>query len=58
MWDGNAKEAFSQQVNQDILQLKAIIKAIETFTGKTGDARQEYDRCESTVEQIIASIRV
>ena len=50
MWDGIAKEAFSQQVTYDILQLKEIVKEIARYTGKTSDARQEYDRCEDAPE--------
>lgn len=58
MWDGIAKQAFSAEVNRDVQQLRELSKAMERFTGKTSEARQEYDRCESAVDQIIASIRV
>ena len=58
MWDGNAKQAFSAAVNSDIAQLKELVKAMHGFTGKTGEAREEYDKCENTVAQIVAAIRV
>lgn len=58
MWDGNAKQAFSTAVRDDINRLKDLVKALQDLTGKTGTAREEYDRCENAVEQIIASIRV
>lgn len=58
MWDGNAKQAFSAAVNDDILRLRELAKAMEKFTGKTSEARQEYDKCESAVSQIVSSIRV
>lgn len=58
MWDGNAKKAFSDAVNDDLRRLRELTKALEKFTGKTGEVRQDYDRCENAVAQIIASIRV
>lgn len=58
MWDGNAKQAFSAAVSSDIAQLKELVKAMETFTGRTSEAREEYDKCENAVAQIVASIRV
>ena len=58
MWDGAAKEAFMAAVRDDLNRLENLIKALETFTDQTAEIRQEYDNCETTVEQIIASIRV
>lgn len=58
MWDGNAKQAFSVAVKDDIDRLKDLVKAMQNLTGKTGTAREEYDRCENSVAQIISSIRV
>ena len=42
----------------DLNRLKELVKAMQNLTIKTGDAREEYDRCESAVAQIIASMRV
>ena len=58
MWDGNAKRSFSAAVNSDIAQLKELVKAMRSFNGKTGEAREEYDKCENAVEQIVAAIRI
>lgn len=58
MWEGTAKQAFSAAVNSDIVQLKELVKTIKDFNGKTGEAREEYDKCENTVAQIVAAIRV
>lgn len=58
MWDGNAKEAFSVAVTSDINQLTELVKVMQNFTGKTSEAREEYDKCENAVAQIVASIRV
>jgi len=58
MWEGNAKQAFSAAVTSDIAQLKELVKVMKDFTGKTSEAREEYDKCENAVAQIVASIRV
>ena len=58
MWDGIAKQAFSAAVDSDVAQLKELVKVIKNFNGKTGEAREEYDKCENSVAQIVASIRV
>lgn len=57
-WEGNAKTAFMEALTDDINRLETLISAIEKFTNKTSDARTEYDRCENSVSQIIASIKV
>lgn len=58
MWDGNAKQAFSAAVNDDIRRLRELSKAIRDFTEKTSEVRREYDMCENEVSQMISSIRV
>jgi len=58
MWEGDAKMAFSNAVNDDLRRLRELSKAIGKFTRETGEACQEYVRCENTVSQIVASIRV
>jgi ABC-type transporter Mla subunit MlaD len=58
MWDGEAKQAFSATVNTDLGQLGELVRALGLFTDKTSESRQEYDRCETTISQIISSIRV
>jgi len=58
MWDGNAKQAFSAAVQDDLGRLRELVKAMQDLTAKTGGAREEYDKCENAVSQIIASIRV
>ena len=58
MWDGEAKQAFVTAVRDDLNRLETLISAMEKYTGKTDEARGEYDRCESAVSQIVSSIRV
>ena len=57
MWEGNAKKAFMAAVQDDLKRLEILIATMEKFTGKTDDSRTEYEKCESTVDQIIASIQ-
>jgi len=58
MWDGQAKEAFFRSVRDDLNRLKDLVKAMKNLTSRTDEARREYDKCESMVSQIIASIKV
>lgn len=58
MWEGEAKKAFSSAVQDDLRRLRELTKAMQNLTAKTGEARGEYDKCESAVSQIVASIRV
>lgn len=58
MWEGNAKQAFSAAVRDDLGRLRELVKAIQDLTQRTSDARQEYDKCENAVSQIVSSIRV
>lgn len=58
MWEGNAKQAFSSAVRDDLGRLRELVKAIQDLTQRTSDAREEYDKCENGVSQIVSSIRV
>lgn len=57
-WDGSAKETFMMQVQDDIRRLEELITAIGHFTDKTENARTEYEKCEASVADIVASICV
>lgn len=58
MWDGPAKQAFELAVQDDLNRLRDLVKALNGLTSKTGQAREEYDRCENAVSQIVSSIKV
>lgn len=58
MWEGPAKQAFFAAVRDDLGRLRELVKAMQTLTGKTGEAREEYDKCENIVAQIVSSIKV
>lgn len=58
MWDGNAKQAFSAAVWDDLERLGVLVQAMKQLTSRTSDARAEYDKCENAVAQIVSSIKV
>ena len=58
MWDGPAKQAFYAAVKDDLGRLRELVKAMQNLTAKTGQAREEYDKCENAVSQIVSSIKV
>lgn len=58
MWDGPAKQAFSAAVRDDLNRLRDLAKAMQALTEKTGAAREEYDKCETAVTQVVQSIKV
>lgn len=58
LWEGTAKTAFMAAVQDDLNQLEDLISALEKFTQLTDEARGEYDKCEQSVAQIVAAIRV
>lgn len=57
-WEGDAKNAFMAAISDDIEKLEQLVDEVEKYTGRTSDARIEYDGCENSVAQIIAGIKV
>ena len=57
-WEGVAKAAFMEALQDDLNKLETLVAASETFTRQTDDARVGYDKCENTVSQIVASLKV
>ena len=49
MWDGLAKQAFLAAVRDDLSRLQELVKAMQALTGKNGEARGEYDKCENAM---------
>lgn len=58
MWEGNSAVAFHAAVTDDLRRMSELVKAIQSLTDRTGTAREEYDKCESAVSQIVSSLRV
>ena len=58
MWDGDAKTAFADSVGTDLDALLELLCSMEDLVGQTDMSRTEYEKCESTVVDIVDSIRV
>lgn len=58
MWEGEAKNAFTMQFQSDYQVLRDMADAIEKMILALEEARNKYDKCESSVGSIINAIRV
>lgn len=58
MWDGSANAAFNQQFEIDRAELIRISREIDKFIESLKDAKQEYEKCENKVADIVNSIRI
>jgi len=58
MWEGEAKNAFTDQFRSDYQTMKSMETVISELIQKLEYARENYDTCESNVASIIDSIRV
>ena len=58
MWEGEAHEAFSQQVNDDISFLEWACGSIQNIINYESNAVTEYNKCEQEVADIISQIRI
>lgn len=57
-WDGPASETFKAQFQSDYETCKEMHRAFGTLIEKLKTAKEEYDRCESEVGELVRSIRV
>ena len=57
MWEGPAHNAFMAQFNADYEFIQEFENEIEKYIGTMEYAQREYQKCESQVQQTIASIR-
>lgn len=58
MWEGPAHNAFMAQFNTDYEFIQEFGNEIGTYIETMGYAQREYQKCESTVSQVIDSIRI
>ena len=58
MWEGEAKNAFTEQFRIDYNGLLEMAKTLDELIRCLEDARQKYDTCEDAVGSIVAAIRV
>lgn len=57
-WKGPAKESFRIQFQNDYEKCSELNKTLESLIDKLRVAKNEYDRCENEVENIVNSIRI
>jgi hypothetical protein len=58
MWEGDAHQAFAQQVSQDIDLLNAACDCISGIIGYESNAVTEYNKCEQKVSELVAQIKI
>lgn len=57
-WKGPAKESFRIQFQNDYEKCSELNKTLESLIDKLRVAKNEYDRCENEVGNIVNSIRI
>lgn len=58
MWEGPANEAFRAQFQTDYQTCLEMNKTLGILIEKLRKAREEYDKCESEVENLVRVIRI
>ena len=58
MWEGPAKETFMIQFWSDCDFIQDFFSEMDAYVDAMEYARQEYEKCENNVSQIVASIRI
>lgn len=57
-WKGPAKESFRIQFQNDYEKCSELNKTLESLIDRLRVAKNEYDRCENEVGNIVNSIRI
>lgn len=58
MWDGPASEAFNKQVEKDREIFELILQNIDEILGSMTSSKDLYNRCETSVDSRIKSIKI
>lgn len=58
MWDGEANNAFNEQFSQDHKMCQQMCREIREMIDSFQHAREEYDKCESRVDELVRQLRV
>lgn len=58
MWEGQAKNVFTEQFRTDYEALKSMAETIEALIKALEDAKARYETCENSVDSIVSAIRV
>ena len=57
-WEGDAKIAFMEALQDDMNRLESLVNAIDQFTDRTEESRVAYEKCENAVSQAVSSMKV
>lgn len=58
MWDGVANAAFNAQYQTDSTTLDHMIKSLQEYSDDLKMAKHDYEKCESTVGDMVKAINV
>jgi len=58
MWTGTAHDEFVTQFNTDYEAMREILEMLNKFKGNLDYAKDEYNKCERSVSDLVNSIRV
>ena len=57
MWEGKANQVFRSQIQKDYELMSEILKNVKKLVDSMGNAKKEYERCESSVLNLVNEIR-
>ncbi len=57
-WEGEAQRAFSFQFQQDFEAMKAVCETIEELQEAMSYASSQYTKCEQSIEDTVAEIKI
>lgn len=58
MWDGEANKAFNEQFQQDHTACEEMCQELRQMINSFKHAREEYDKCENRVDELVRQLRV
>lgn len=58
MWEGPAKQAFTQAFENDRSFAEAILKELKSLQGFETQAKDKYEKCEQQVSSLVDSIKI
>ncbi|MCD8347692.1 MAG: WXG100 family type VII secretion target [Lachnospiraceae bacterium] len=57
-WEGSAHDAFMAQYSQDQATMTEALNTLDKFLDSAINARDEYAKCEQSVEELVNAIQV
>lgn len=58
MWEGPAKDAFTAQFETDYNALQEITHVLDILIEELTVAREQYERCEAEITELVQSIQI